>query len=79
MTELDRELRALAEEKARLSQHADAARDSALQPDFPASALASLNACFPQLSVFEKRTLIRLIVHKIVWDGMDLHIFIGGG
>ena len=33
---------------------------------------------FANLSIHEKRTLIRLLVKKIVWDGRDLHIFMDG-
>ena len=38
----------------------------------------SLKNNFPILSVYEKRTLIKLLVQKIVWDGRDLHIFMDG-
>ena len=43
-----------------------------------AGALSSLKNNFDTLSVHERRTLIKLLVKKIVWDGKDLHIFIDG-
>lgn len=79
VAELDNELKELQREKARLEQQAEGESDSALQLDLLANALSSLKTYFPQLSVYEKRTLIRLITRKIVWDGQDFHIFIDGG
>ncbi len=79
VAELDSELKELTREKARLEQQTEDTSDSALQLDLLASALSSLKTYFPKLSVYEKRTLIRLITRKIVWDGTDIHIFIYGG
>ena len=79
VSELDGEVKELEREKLRLTRQAEGQSDSELQLDLLANALSSLKGYFPQLSVYEKRTLIRLITRKLVWDGRDLHIFIDGG
>lgn len=76
ITVLDRELSSLKAEKASLQKEACEINDRELQVDMLSTALASLKDYFGQLTVEEKRTLIKLIVKKIVWDGRDLHIFI---
>ena len=76
---LDNERKKLLREKARLTQQTADESDSAIQLAALAGTLSSLRTCFPQLSVYEKRTFIRLVTQKIVWDGTDFHIFIGGG
>ncbi len=43
-----------------------------------AAALSSLDNGFDTLTIQEKRTLLRLLVQKILWDGEDLHIFMDG-
>ncbi len=43
-----------------------------------AGVLSSLKNNFASLTVPEKRTLIKLLVKKIVWDGENFHIFIDG-
>lgn len=77
--ELDSELKELTREKARLIQAENGQDEAALQLDLLAGALSSLKGYFPQLSVYEKRTLIRILVSRIVWDGQDFHIFMHGG
>ena len=76
--ELDKELSSLAQERERLQSHAERLADKAIQVELLAAALSSLKNNFANLSIHEKRTLIRLLVQKIVWDGKDLHIFMDG-
>lgn len=76
--ELDKKLSSLAQERERLQSHAERLADKAIQVELLAAALSSLKNNFANLSIHEKRTLIRLLVQKIVWDGKDLHIFMDG-
>lgn len=78
INELDQKLSDLTKERERLQKDADDVADRELQVDMLAAALGSLKNNFHILSVHEKRTLIKLLVQKIVWDGKDLHIFMGG-
>ena len=47
-----------------------------LQIDIIANTLARLKDNLNSLTIVEKRTLIKLLVEKIEWDGENLHIFI---
>ena len=76
--ELDKELSGLAQEHERLQGNAERLAGKSIQVELLAAALSSLKNNFVNLSIHEKRTLIRLLVKKIVWDGRDLHIFMDG-
>lgn len=76
--ELDKELSSLAQEHERLQSNAERLAEQSIQVELLAAALSSLKNNFANLSIHEKRTLIRLLVKKIVWDGRDLHIFMDG-
>ncbi|MDO5112227.1 MAG: recombinase family protein [Clostridia bacterium] len=76
---LEGELAALRDEQARLQNENSRTTDRALEIDLLTGALSSLKTYFPQLSIHEKRTLVKLLVQRIVWDGGDLHIFLYGG
>ncbi|HIW74687.1 MAG TPA: recombinase family protein [Firmicutes bacterium] len=76
--ELDKELSGLKQEHERLQSNAERMADKEMQVELLAAALSSLKNNFSDLSIHEKRTLIRLLVKKIVWDGKDLHIFMDG-
>lgn len=76
--ELDRELSDLEMERARLQKDVDLIADKEIQVDMLAGALSNLKTYFKELTVPEKRTLIKLLVQKIVWDGENLHIFMDG-
>lgn len=78
INELDQELSDLTKERERLQKDVNLIADKEIQVDMLAAALGSLKNNFPILSVYEKRTLIKLLVQKIVWDGRDLHIFMDG-
>lgn len=38
--------------------------------------LSSLKSCFPELTVFERRRLVRALVDRIEWDGAGLRVFL---
>lgn len=76
--ELDKEVSTLTKKREQLEKESEFNADKELQIDLLAGVLASLKDNFHILSVHEKRTLIKLLVQKIVWDGSDLHIFIYG-
>ena len=76
--ELDKELASMKEEKKRLQKDVSVITDREIQVDMLSTALSSFKDNFHTLSIEEKRTLIKLMVKKIVWDGKDLHIFIDG-
>ena len=78
ITELDKELASMKEEKARLQKDVNIIADREIQVDMLSTALSSFKDNFYTLTIEEKRTLIKLMVKKIVWDGKDLHIFIDG-
>lgn len=79
INELDKELNELSKERDQLRREEECMADRELQVDTLAAMLSSLKDNFDVLSVHEKRTLIRLLVKKIVWDREDLHIFMDGG
>ena len=68
-------LHSLENELAQLNQ-----TDSSI--DFDADALIesvkSFKNLFDDLSIYDKRQIIRLLIQKIEWDGADLHIFMYG-
>ena len=76
--ELEKEISALNTERNHLQKDIDIITNKEIQADMLAGALSSLKTYFPELTIHEKRTLIKLLVQKIVWDGRDLHIFIDG-
>lgn len=78
ITELDNELSSLKEEQIRLQKDTNIIADREIQLDMLSTALSSFKNNINALSMEEKRTLIKLMVKKIVWDGKDLHIFIDG-
>lgn len=78
ITELDNEMASLKEEQNRLQNDTNNMVDRKIQVDMLSIALSSFKDNYNILSMEEKRTLIKLMVKKIVWDGNDLHIFIDG-
>lgn len=52
------------------------APDAELPPSLLADTLSSLKYSMDNLSIYEKRTLIKLLINKILWDGVDFHIFV---
>ncbi len=78
ITELDKELEELETKQNHQQKNGVILTDKEIQIDMIAAALSSLRNNFNELSIHEKRTLIRLLVKKIVWDGENLHIFLDG-
>lgn len=78
VSELDEEIKQLALEKERLQSGINAISDKEIQLDMIANALSGFKTYFKEMTIQEKRTLIKLLVPKIEWDGEDLHIFIYG-
>jgi len=78
VTELDTALKKLTDQRNRLQKDVSVIADKEIQMDMLVGALSSLKENFNDLSIHEKRTLVKLLVKKIVWDGKDLHIFIDG-
>jgi len=76
ISELDNEIAQLNEERDRLQKDVNLIADKETQIDMIIAALSNLKDNFKSLSVYDKRSLIKLLVKKIVWDGNDFHIFI---
>jgi len=75
---LDKEIADLNIERNILQKDVEIINNKEIQADMLAGALSSLKNYFSELTIQEKRTLIKLLVQKIAWDGRDLHIFIDG-
>ncbi|MDD4564123.1 MAG: recombinase family protein [Eubacteriales bacterium] len=78
VSKLDNEVKMLNEEKLNLQSSINNLSDRSIQLDIISRALSSLKDNFGNLTIYEKRNLIRLLIQKIEWDGQDLHIFIYG-
>lgn len=76
--ELTGELEQLTAQKKQLEESQDRIAGQEQDLELVASLLSSFRRYFPEMTLQEKRSLIRLLVQKIVWDGEDLHIFIYG-
>lgn len=80
MTELDGEIKRLKAEKISLDAEEISAREDCAESI--AAELSDLQKSFLDsngFSVYEKRSVVRLLVKKIFWDGEELHILIGAG
>lgn len=75
---LDAEMQELVRAKKELGTGLDAGEERSIQLDMLVRALAVFKENFASASVYEKRTLIRLIVQKCEWNGRDFDIFIYG-
>ena len=76
--ELDKEISSLENEKVQQKNNVQDSSEKEMQIEMLSTSLSSFKNNFDILSIEEKRTLIKLIVQKIVWDGENLHIFING-
>lgn len=76
--ELSKELEHLNCEKERLEKNLNLISDKEIQLKMISSALSSLKTYFKEMTIPERRTLIRLLVQKLEWDGENIHIFIYG-
>ncbi len=78
VAKLSVELERLKSEKEGLQNSLNLIYNKEIQLDIISNALTSLKTYFKQLNTQEKRTLIKMLVQKIKWDGHDIHIFIYG-
>lgn len=76
--ELTAELERLNAKKTLLQNNLNLVSDKEMQIEMISNALTSLKTYYKELTIQEKRTLIKLLVEKMEWDGEDLHIFIYG-
>ena len=76
--ELTGELEQLAAQKKQLEENRNSIASREQNLELVASVLSTFRACFPEMTIQEKRSLIRLLVQKIIWNGENLHIFIYG-
>lgn len=76
--QLDQEVCELKEKQAHLEQAILTDDEKQLKVDLLVSCLSSLKNNFDELTIQDKRTLIKLLIEKITWDGENLHIFIYG-
>lgn len=74
--ELELELKNLSGQQQCLQKEACRNTANEKQAALLATSLAGLREHFPTLPVPEKRAFIRSLVHKLIWDGEALHIFI---
>ncbi len=72
---LSAELDKLNSEKERLLNAINPPSDRELQLDQFSNTLSSLKSCLKDLTIQEKRTLVKLFIQKLEWDGSDLHLF----
>ena len=77
ITELDSELFSLKEERLQLQKDGRVEAVRAVRAAELAAASLSFKDHIHLLSVTEKRAFIRLIAGKIIWDGRDLHVYVG--
>lgn len=75
--ELDVEITSLKEEQDRLNNEVGKNEDRELKINLLAMELCGFKENNKILSMGDRRTLIKLMVKKIVWDGKELHVYMG--
>lgn len=75
---LKEEIDRLTAQRRRYQNNIVKADDTEPQLESIAHSLATLKNRFDELSLPEKRTILRLLIKKIVWDGEKLNIFVNG-
>ncbi len=78
MDELDRKRNALLAERARMEAERNASPVNEGQIGNTVGALANLKENFSNLSIYDKRALIQIMVESAVWEDGDLHLFLRG-
>lgn len=76
MQHLEQELFELEQKQYQAEQDIFATEDQIRKKDLLISSLSNLTDNFSELTIQEKRTFIKLLIHKIIWDGENLQIFI---
>ena len=77
-TVLNGKIKSLEEQRAAFEKEADTISNNELQVDLITEALTDLKKNLDELTIYEKRTIIKLLVEKIEWDGENFNIFIYG-
>ena len=76
ISELEAENASLLKEQDRLKNNAGSYEESSLKINQVSDDLISFRRVYKIMTLEEKRTLIKLMVQKIVWDGKKLHVYI---
>ncbi|MCL1824024.1 MAG: recombinase family protein [Oscillospiraceae bacterium] len=75
---IDDELKPLEAERRKIEKGINTFEFQELQIELITEALTDLRNNFRDLTLHEKRTIIKLLVKEIVWDGESFHIFMYG-
>ncbi len=73
---LEQERSSLLQEREQLQMKRNSITGLHLEIERLAGSLSDLKGLLRSLSVQEKRSLIHLLVQRIVWDGKNLHVFL---
>lgn len=76
--QLDLQLKSLKQKQFDLQNKKDVSNSIQEQYEFIISTLKNFKKCFQDLTVVQKRELLRLIISKVEWDGMNVNIFLYG-
>jgi len=75
---LKEEIDYFTEKRRRYENIMDKVDEKELELDLIVHSLATLKNRFEELTLSEKRTILRMLIKKIVWNGEKLHIFPNG-
>lgn len=79
LEKLDEQKKQLTHRLCVLEASPDNEKDREKQLEETASALSSFTGSYENMTVYEKREMIRILAHRITWDGKKLHVFIRSG
>jgi site-specific DNA recombinase len=75
---LDEQIKLLQTEEIRLSEEVSIKGDYRQQLEIVFDSLSCFANAFNTSSVHERRSFLRSIIEKIIWDGKEIHIFLFG-
>ena len=75
VSELDQEVQQMIQARDRLGAAPDLTETRALQLDALARTLTEFGALFLCATIYEKRTLVRLLIERCEWDGREFTLF----
>ena len=78
LQKLDEQKKQLTEMLNELDRTDDIGAEHKDQLDVFVSALSSFKSSYDNMTVYEKRDLVKILIHKITWDGENLRVFIYG-
>lgn len=78
ISEQDKELKKLNELRNEIEEKSKAANDIDGQYNFICNTLRSFKESFDQMTVVQKRELLRNIISRVEWDGENVNIFLSG-